>query len=434
MIMSFPSFDFRVFRARAFCSVLSMSVLAAFVGSSSSFAQTVQPQMSTENPPAATQPAGDEKITAQTHPNNPELWNTEQMMEDAVVQISRRYNLNPAQTDYTRLLLTSRVRAFLDLYEKDIRELLRESIDLRMGLKPGSAQAYQKWAERAGPIYQAAQEAILGGNAEWREILDEEQKKTHDADLAAMHANFDQVSRMLDTWKAGNAPPMLANAQQGQNGGKQTGLSGGGDVVNQGRVSDPQQPVIQRQVEDSWLAYVNRFIDTYQLDDKQAISARDKIYKDIRNEATRYRDLKKNEFAALDAETLSPKPKLDKPEIERRRKALERPIGELFETLNQRLKTLPDQKQLKNVDPDKLRQLDAWYKMLAGQFDLKKQDAPAEANSKGNPEAKKRGNKAGDKAEEDAKPSEPAESKSEESKVPAKSPNSESAPESTEKK
>lgn len=324
--------------------------------------------MSTQTPPA-TQPVDDQKITAQTHPNNPELWNTEQMMEEAVIQISRRYNLNDAQTDYTRLLLTSRVRAFLDVHEKDIRELLRESIDLRLGLKPGSGEAYQKWAERAGPIYEAAQKAILDGNTEWREILDEQQKVTHDADLAAMHTNFQHVSRMLDGWKAGNAPPMLANAQQGQNAQK-SGLSGGGTTAGEGRVSDPQQPVIQRQVEDSWLAYVNRFIDTYQLDEKQGISARDKIYKDIRDQATRYRDLKKDEFAALDAETLSPKPKMDKQEIERRRKKLERPIGELFLTLDQRLRTLPDQSQLKNADAEKVRQLEAWNKMLAGQFDL----------------------------------------------------------------
>ena len=358
-------------RVRAFAKSTFSAVIALAVTSAVSLGQEPQPQMSTETPASATQPAGEQKVTAQTHPNNPELWNTEQMMDDAVVQISRRYNLNDAQSEYTRLLLTGRVRAFLDIHEKDIRELLRESIDLRLGKSLGSPQAYQKWAERAAPIYLAAQNAILEGNAEWREILDETQKVTHDADLAAMHANFEQVSRMLETWRAGNAPPMLANAQQAQN-AQQTGLSGGGTATaQQGRVSDPQQPVIQRQVEDSWLAYVNRFIDTYKLDDKQAISARDKIYKDIRDQATRYRDQKRSEFAALDAETLSAKPKWDKQEIERRRKKLERPIGDLFTTLDQRLRTLPDQKQLQGADAEKIRQLEAWYKMLAGQFDIK---------------------------------------------------------------
>jgi hypothetical protein len=381
-------------RVRAFVRSTFPAVIALAVTSAVSLGQEPQPQMSSETP-AATQPAGEQKVTAQTHPNNPELWNTEQMMDDAVVQISRRYNLNDAQSEYTRLLLTGRVRAFLDIHEKDIRELLRESIDLRLGKSLGSPQAYQKWAERAAPIYLAAQNAILEGNAEWREILDETQKVTHDADLAAMHANFEQVSRMLDTWRAGNAPPMLANAQQAQN-AQQTGLSGGGTTTaQQGRVSDPQQPVIQRQVEDSWLAYVNRFIDTYQLDDKQAISARDKIYKDIRDQATRYRDQKRSEFAALDAETLSAKPKWDKQEIERRRKKLERPIGDLFTTLDQRLRTLPDQKQLKNADAEKVRQLEAWYKMLAGQFDIK------ESNDK------KADSKAPAAAPAEQKPSEP---------------------------
>lgn len=310
--------------------------------------------------------------TAQTHPNNPELWNTEQMMEDAVLQISRRYNLNKAQEEYTRLLLTNRVRAFLDVYESDIRELLRESIDLRMGLKPGSGEAFQRWAERAAPIYEAAQKAILEGNSEWGAILDEAQTKQHEADLSAMHSNFAQVTRMLDAWKSGQGPIAVAAATKPPTQGDQAssgGLGPGADQPqHQARVSDPVQPIVQQQVEDTWLAYVNRFIRTYKLDERQAISARDRIYKDVRDQATKYREKHKKDFAALDAAKASDKAGMDPATLQKRQSDLERPLGDLFVTLDKRLKTLPDGKQLAAADPADVKQLEAMFKLLAGQF------------------------------------------------------------------
>ncbi len=310
---------------------------------------------------ASSQPAA--PATAQTHPNNPELWDSERMMEDAVIQISRRYNLNEAQEEFTRLLLVKRVRAFLDVYEIDVRELLRESIDLRLGLRPTAPDAYLKWATRAAPIYEAAQEAILSGNDEWREILDAEQKKIHDADLAAMRANFQQVGRMLDSWKAGGAPPTLASGPNAGN--RPGGVQGGGTPVQQqARVSDPQPPVVHHTMEDSWLAYVNKFIQAYKLDDKQAIAAREKIYKEVRDDAVKYRDKHKKEFAALDAEQSAAEPKMKPADINRRLSELEAPISELFVGLDRRMRDLLDHKQISGVDPTEKEQLEAMYQLL----------------------------------------------------------------------
>lgn len=307
----------------------------------------------------ATEPSKKEepqKATAQTHPNNPELWNTEQMMEEAVLQISRRYNLNKAQEEYTRLLLVKRVRAFLDKYEPDVRELLKESIDLRLGKMAGTPEAYAKWAIRAAPIYAEAQKAILEGNEEWRAVLNDDQKKIHDNDLAQMRSNFQNVDRLLEGWKSGKGPVI---AQGGQ-----TIQSGAGATV-QGRVSDPQVPITRQQAEDNWLAYVNKFISTYKLDEKQKIAARDKIYKDIREEVNKYREKMKSEFKKLDAEALSPKSKPQ--DVQRRRIELEKPIRERFVLLDSRLRQLVDRKQLADADRDEERQLEAWFKMLSGQ-------------------------------------------------------------------
>lgn len=370
--------------------------------------------------------------TAQSHPNNPELWNVDQMMEEAVLQISRRYNLNKAQEDYTRLLLTNRVRAFLDIHEQDVRELLRESIDMRLGIKPGTADEYMRWAARAAPIYNAAQQAILDGNEEWGVILDVEQKKIHEADLSAMRTSFAQVDRMLENWKAGQGPAGgIAVAQpQPQT---QQGLAGGGTAVTQARVSNPQTPVIQQHIEDTWQAYVNRFIHTYGLDEKQAISARDKIYKDIRDQANQYRERRKAEFSALNEEAYARKPKTDLKAIDRRRHELERPLGEMFVLLDKRLRTLPDAKQIANADAKNIEHLEAMYKMLAGEFGA----APEKADDKKSPAADagptKPASESGDapKSAAEAKPEEvksPAPKKDAPADSPEPGPGTEKAP------
>ncbi|HKQ50189.1 MAG TPA: hypothetical protein VJZ71_19090 [Phycisphaerae bacterium] len=302
--------------------------------------------------------------TAQTHPNNPELWNTEQMMEDAVLQISRRYNLNQDQEDYTRHLLVNRVTAFLEKYEPEVRELLKESIDLRAGKKAGTPQAYASWAIRAAPLYAEAQRAILEGNQEWRDILTDEQKKTHDADLSQMRSNFQNVDRLLEGWKEGKGNAMLAQANPRVQ-------SGSNATTQQGQVSEAQPPIVQRQPEDNWLAYVNKFIQTFKLDDKQSISARDKIYKDLRDEVVRYREKNKDEFALLDSEAKSANPKLKPRELEQRRGELEKPIQEKFVLLDSRLRQLVDRKQLAEADPEKKRDLESMFKMLSGQGGMK---------------------------------------------------------------
>ncbi len=345
-------------------AILAAAFLTAGLGGGLVFGQ--QPDTPTTSK-SESRPA-----TAQTHPNNPELWNAEQMMQESVLQISRRYNLNKAQEDYTRLLLVKRVTAFLEKYEPEVRELLKESIGLRLGKKAGTAEAYAAWAVRAAPIYAEAQKAILEGNEEWRVILNDEQKKTHDADLGQMRANFQNVDRMLDGWKAGKGPNLAAASGQT--------IQSGGAAGQPGRVSDPQAPIVQRQAEDNWLAYVNKFISTYKLDDKQKIAARDKIYKDIRDEVTKYRDKKKDEFAKLDAEARSPKSKPQ--EIARHRNELERPIQEKFVLLDSRLRQLVDRKQMADVNLDEKRQLDSWFKMLSGQIEEKKLKGDEKTSSK----------------------------------------------------
>ncbi len=214
-------------------------------------------------PKPTTQPA--QPPTSRTHPNQPALWDVDQMMEDAVLQITRRYNLNKAQENYTRLLLTERVREFLDDYEANVRELLQQSIDMRANRVDNGPTALMEWALRAAPLYEGAKNAILDGNEEWGQILDPEQKKTHDQDLALMRTNFVNVARTLDTWMEGKGKMPGARPP--------TAVGNGTLARHDNRVSQPIAAVISDQIEDNWMAYVTQFIAAYKLDDKQQIAA-----------------------------------------------------------------------------------------------------------------------------------------------------------------
>ena len=305
-------------------------------------------------PPPTNDPAAKKAPTAQTHPNNPELWNVDAMMEEAVSQIARRYNLNTAQENYTRLLLTKRTRAFLETYETDVRELLKESIEWRLGTKPPTVESYVKWAGRAAPIYQAAAKAILDGNEEWDSILNEDQKKIHTADVALMKSNFAGINKTMEEWQSGKTPAGAKPVSPDINNGLATG-------PRPGEVSkvSPHPPSFPRKVpEDSWLAYVNLFIDAYKLDEKQAVAAREKIHKESNDMAVKYRERYKKEFEAVAADP--------KPTAKTRQESLDRPLKEMFVSMDRRLDQLLDSKQRAAISPEKKKQLDENYAALAG--------------------------------------------------------------------
>lgn len=307
----------------------------------------------------------DSKPTAKTHPYDPMIWDVDQMMEDAITQISRRYNLNESQEEYTRLLLKTRVRAFLDDHEHDIRELLQESIEYRRGLRNSDPESLKIWAERAGPIYEAAQDAILNGNMAWRDILNDKQKERHDADVKLMKRNFNNVSERLVAWQQGKGKLPLNPNQAQQNVRHATD-----DRIS----NNPRQ--LKAELEDNWTLYVNKFIETYKLNEKQQNSAREKIHKEYLAEAKKYRTKLKDKFADIEEKLADKDRKAERARLLNRKTQLERPIYEMFRKMAYRLSDLLTSEQKATVDPDKKQKLDELYDRFSGKK-ASKSKAPA---------------------------------------------------------
>jgi len=265
---------------------------------------------------------------------SPLIWKIDSILDWYVSHITQYYNLNEAQENYTRKLLTVRVKKFLKDYETDVRSLAAEMLDYQFKRELPPPEIAQDWANRGLPLYQAIREEIINGNMTWRQILTEEQKAKHDKDLELMKKQFGSFEKRLNRWKNGEVRP------------SDFGLT---------RISE--RPVI-RKSEDAWIHYVQRFIRIYKLDTSQSEVAYS-IYREMQKRAADYRNEHKDEFASLDKklkERYAAKPKAEPEqirakqkaiqELNKRRLALEKPISkDMFNELKAKLEKIPTAEQ-----------------------------------------------------------------------------------------
>ncbi len=312
--------------------------------------------------PTTSKPA---ESTPQTDPRNPSLWNADRMMEDAVQTLTRRYNLNPEQESYTRKLLTTRVRAYLADYETDLRQLIRESLEMQLDPRKASPENYKRWGERARPLFERAKKDILEGNQEWGGILNDAQKQIHKFDLDMMQQNFGQIDNLITKWSAGKYAPGDMSPKPPPQIAQDT----------QSRVSRGPQQAERRTLEDIWQVYVTSYGSTYRFTPEQVNSAR-AILQDCRGRAQAYRDRRKPEMTQLDArlneasaavsraaagpESQSANAKLL--EANSAKAEMESPIGDIFKDLQQRLDQVPSKAQREAVPPAQLAGLEGLAK------------------------------------------------------------------------
>jgi hypothetical protein len=194
----------------------------------------------------------------------------------------------------------------------------------------------------------AIREEIFRGNMEWREVLNEEQKKLHDRDLNQMTKWFENVEGGLDRWAGGDVRPA--------------------DVA--GRLSKRPQAVRVGRMEDAWDYYVRHFIQMYQLDEGQQQVAYS-ILRDLKTKANRYRESHKERFDQIEAEKAKieeARPKeMSKDErdayfkryaeLNRQRERAEKPLADLFDQLRRQLETIPtaDQRRARREQMDRLK-------------------------------------------------------------------------------
>ena len=147
----------------------------------------------------------------------------ERIVDQAVINIGLRYNLNDDQLKKTGRIMKTYVSGFLNNHEEEIWPAIREL--LAANLKPPKNEAdMRRLGTAARKLAKLAHKAVKEGNAEWRKILTKEQKKTHDYDLAELDKTFAQMDQNFGAWEDGrntdnpifgNRREQLARAKKG---------------------------------------------------------------------------------------------------------------------------------------------------------------------------------------------------------------------------
>lgn len=159
--------------------------------------------------------------------------------------LARKYDLTEEQDEYTRVLLRERSFEFLDQNEGELRGLVDRLFEVRTGGEMRAEELVQ-WGQRAKPIYEAARKLIVDGNDEWREILTDDQKKTHDEDLKLMYQSFetteDQLQRIVSGEMTVDEFRSPQRSRRRSTPPKPTAEAPGPDEPVAGRDADPNQP------------------------------------------------------------------------------------------------------------------------------------------------------------------------------------------------
>ncbi len=281
------------------------------------------------------------------------LWNVDSMMEQAVENISRRYNLNDKQKETTKAMLVKEVSKFLDEHD-NIWPLVRDLGRYQIKGKAPEGEIARRIGQNALPLMQDIRETILRCNEDWDSILNEEQRALHEWDLKDMEMTF---AKMDDNFTAmSQGKPRNPGIFPGPN--EHTDKA---PRVNKKPSPDFDPPLLKvarefRPQEDKWEAYVRAFIKKYQLTEGQSESAFS-ILRECKTRASAYRLSKERDFAEAKkrlkdvssskqpAKVKATKEKVWKTVLQKLRK----PIDDLEQELKDRLAKIPSSTQKKRA-------------------------------------------------------------------------------------
>lgn len=308
--------------------------------------------------------------------NRAGMWNPEFMMDIYVKALTRQYNLSPDQEEYTRKLLTKRVKEFLKDHETDLRTLMYEMLEFQQQRQLPPSETAKQWSSMGKPIFKDARKAILDGNKEWHEILNDSQRKRHDADVEMLQKQFKIMEERLNRWGKGDIQPDDFTP------------AGSKAPTQIGRAWTDAKP------EDTWEMYVRMFSVRYGLDASQRETAQS-VLRECRDRAAAYRDKHKADFEEVTTKLKEVKESRSKDEVTKESLAamqknldqireknaeLEKPISEgIFNEFKQRLDQIPTKEQRAAFDQKEKARLESIRARLGEEKGGKKEKAEEES-------------------------------------------------------
>ncbi len=288
-----------------------------------------------EPPAPQPAPAPADVATALESGTTPTSATVEKIMEEAVKNISRRYNLNEAQSAETQKLMKREVSRFLKEHEAEVWPAIRDLLAAQLGGKPpDNREEVMRIGKSAKPLVALAKDAILKANEEWRINLTPEQKVTHDYDLGEMEKTFSQIDKNFGDWASGQPtdaglfPPPPSDDRSPPRPKKPPA-----------GIPEPEVETFRVTIFDT---FVEEFIKDYQLDQGQIDSARS-ILKEFKVKANDFKAAKQAELAKIAVDQKAAMEARDRDKnaaTEASRKKVLEPVYALFGEMEARLKAL----------------------------------------------------------------------------------------------
>ena len=265
----------------------------------------------------------------------PDSATIDSILNQAVKNIAKRYNLNDAQTEKTSEIMRRDVYKFLREHEEQVWPAIRDLLKAQLGNKPpDDKEMMQRIGKAANSMMGMIEEAILRGNEEWRMYLNAEQKRMHDYDLAEMDRTFKQLEANFEAWAKGepNPGPLFPPPPPPH--------------LSPPKPKQPPQGLPEPEIEifrpTLFETYVEEFIKKYHLDKAQIESARS-ILAEYQDKANDFKNSKKDELKKLALQMRTAHEQADRKGLqmaEAQRKELLKPVHELFGEMNERLMAL----------------------------------------------------------------------------------------------
>ena len=273
----------------------------------------------------------------------------EMIMNEAVKNIAKRYNLNEAQKQKTDEIMKRDVNKFLKDHEAQVWPIIRDLMS--NGFQPpANPEDVKRIGNAAAPLVKEAQKAILDGNKEWRQYLTPEQQAMHDYDLGEMEKQFVEAEKSFRSWAEGKpmgglfpAPPLDRSPPTPKM--PTAGLP---------KPPPPPEPEVEIFVRENLFdSYVEDFIKQYELDPAQIDAARS-ILAETKLKAGDFKESNRAELTKVAHEHKAAMDARDRDRIakaEADRKKLLEPVYVLFTQMDERLKALLTSSQLERHGP-----------------------------------------------------------------------------------
>lgn len=239
------------------------------------------------------------------------FWPTPRMVELGIArwvdEVSERYNLEEPQIERSREVATKRWMAFLERNRADFKPLLTDFIEMRMQLKPPTAEQVIDWSGRAEKAMDLFEAEIKAGEKDMEQILRPDQLSILKNDMLAVTSGMMLARGKIGQWKQGefqefefwDPPESVRRERRAQREAEARSAQAEAEAKAKAESAKPGDGLIHEEL-DSWSKWVEDFVLEYEFDTPQREAAYS-LLKEKRQSAANYFNEHQSEIEALEA-------------------------------------------------------------------------------------------------------------------------------------